>query len=82
MGKNFKLNLPGLNAIMKSAEMRALIDKAANQMKDAAGPGYEVEVAHPISFVGIGSVRAETTKAKLENSRNNTLLKAAGRVKI
>ena len=78
----FKLNLAGLNALMKSGEMQAVLNSAAGQIAGAAGDGYEVESAHPISFVAIASVRAETYESRKDNSSNNTLLKAAGGVKI
>lgn len=83
----FKLNLSGLNQIMKSEEMQALLNTAANQIaenanalaspniKNARG-GYEVEPAHPINYVAIASVRAGNFEARLDNSRHNTLLKA------
>lgn len=74
----FRLNLPGLNELMKSGEMQGVLNKAAASIAGSAGPGYEPETAHPISFVAIASVRATTFEAKRDNSRNNTLLKAAG----
>ena len=78
----FKLDLAGLNQLMKSSEMQSVLNSAANQIAAAAGPGYEVEAAHPISFVGIAAVHAATFAAKRDNSENNTLLKAAGGVKL
>ena len=74
----FKLNLPGLNELMKSAEMQSALNAAAGQIQARAGAGYEVESAHPISFVAIASVRAADYKARLDNLKNNTLLKAMG----
>lgn len=83
----FRLNLSGLNQIMKSEEMQALLNTAANQIaenanalaspniKNARG-GYEAEPAHPINYVAIASVRAGNFEARLDNSRHNTLLKA------
>ena len=82
MPKVFKLNLRGLNALMKSAEMCGVLNKAAVAMARTAGDGYEAETAHPISFVGITSVRTASRKAALDNNQNNTLLKAAGGTKI
>lgn len=79
---NFKLNLPGLNELMKSTEMAEVLNTAADQIAAKCGEGYEVERAHPISFVGIASVRADTIEAKVDNRKNNTILKAAGSVKI
>lgn len=78
----FKLNLRGLNELMKSGEMQAVLNNAAGQIAASAGNGYETEAAHPISFVAIASVRAATYDARKDNSDNNTLLKAAGGVKI
>lgn len=78
----FKLNLAGLNQLMKSGEMQAVLNSAAGQIAGAAGDGYEVETAHPISFVAIASVRAATYEARKENSENNTLLKAAGGARV
>ena len=78
----FRLDLGGLNQLMKSSEMQAVLNSAANQIAAAAGDGYEVETAHAISFVAIAAVHAETAEAKRENSENNTLLKAAGGVKL
>ena len=78
----FKLNLPGLNELMKSAEMQGVINEAAAKISGAAGPGYGIETAHPIGFVAIGSVFAESRLAKIDNSKNNTLEKAARGVRI
>lgn len=78
----FKLNLPGLNRLMKGAEMQAVLNRAAGEIAARAGDGYEAETAHPISFIGIASVRAESREAKKDNSENNSLLKAAGSVTI
>lgn len=82
MSKVFELNLPGLNAIMKSGEMQALLNSAAAQIAAQAGDGYEAESAHPISFVAIASVRPATYEARRDNNKNNTLLKAAGSVRL
>lgn len=78
----FKLNLSGLNELMKSAEMQGVLNDAANQIAAAAGEGYEVEPAHPISYIAIASVNASTWDAVRDNSENNTLLTAMGSVKI
>lgn len=78
----FKLNLAGLNEIMKSGEMQNVLNSAAEQIAGAAGDGYEAETAHPISFVAIASVRAASFKARRDNNKNNTLLKSAGGVKL
>ena len=78
----FELDLPGLNALMKSGAMQAVINDAAGRIAGSAGEGYGIEAAHPIGFVVIGSVFARSWPAKLDNSANNTLEKAAGGVRI
>ena len=78
----FELDLAGLNELMKSGEMQAVLNSAARQIAGSAGDGYEVEAAHPISFVAIASVRAATSAARRENNENNSLLKAAGGVRL
>lgn len=78
----FKLNLPGLNALMKSSEMQGILTDAATRIAGAAGDGYEVEGAHPIHFVGIAAVHAATPAARRDNDKNSTLQKAAGSVKL
>lgn len=78
----FRLNLPGLNELMKSAEMQSIIDSAASSIAGNAGEGFEAEAVHPIQFVAIASVRATTFKARLNNSKNNVLEKATRSVSI
>ena len=82
MSDVFKLNLRGLNEIMKSGEMQAVLNSAARQIAGQAGDGYEIESAHPISFVAIASVRTGDAASRRDNNKNNTLLKAAGSVKL
>lgn len=80
MSKNVKfvLNLPGLNELMKSGPMQSAVNAVAASIRGRAGEGYEIESAHPISFVAIASVYPATRKAKKDNLKNNTLLKAKG----
>ena len=77
-----ELNLKGLNALMKSEEMQSVLNQAADKIAAAAGDGYEIEEAHPIRYIAISSVRAATFKARRDNLKNNTLLKAMGSVKL
>lgn len=78
----FKLNLRGLNDLMKSGEMQSVLDSAAGKIAAAAGDGYEVESAHPLSFTAIASVHAATYDSYYDCLENDTLLKAAGGVRI
>jgi hypothetical protein len=75
----FKLNLSGLNALMKSGEMQGILNEEAARIRSSAGDGYETESAHPINFIAIASVRAASAKARRDNRKNKTLLKASGR---
>ena len=76
----FVLNLPGLNALMKSGEMQSVLNAAAQQKAREAGDGYEavIEQAHPISFIAIASVKTRNKKGRMDNNQNNTLLKVMG----
>lgn len=80
----FKLNLPGLNELMKSPAMLDHLSKAAQTVAaNAAGisglpDGYEAEAAHSLSFAGIASVSTATKEAAVDNSKNDTLVKAVG----
>jgi phage-related protein len=71
----FKLNRAGVRELMKSQEMQDVLKEHATTIKDRAGDGYEQDI-----YVGKNRanamVRAETFKAKKDNSKNNTLLKA------
>lgn len=90
---DFRLNLSGLNELMKSSEMQNVLNDVASQIavtananaspriKEAQG-GYEVEPAHPIRFVAVASVSTGNFPAMLDNSRHNTLRKAMDSVKI
>lgn len=78
----FKLNKPGLTRIMKSAEMQGVLNTAASRISAAAGDGFSIETAHPITFVSIASVRTASFKARLRNRRDDVLKKARDSVKL
>ena len=71
----FKLNRKGIAELMKSQEMQGVLKEHATTIKNRAGGGYEQDI-----YVGKNRanamVKAETFKAKKDNSKNNTLLKA------
>lgn len=73
----FKLNLPGLNALMKSSEMQNKLLEAGKVVAGSAGGDYAAEV-HTASFVAISNVYPDSKRAANENFRQNTLLKAIG----
>ena len=76
MGKmKFKLNRKGVAELMKSAEMQAVLKDYATGIRNRCGDGYEQDI-----YVGKNRanamVSATTYKAKADNMRNNTILKA------
>ena len=71
----FKLNRKGVAELMKSQEMQGVLKEHATTIKNRAGDGYEQDI-----YIGRNRanamVKAETFKAKKDNSKNNTLIKA------
>ena len=75
----FKLNLKGLNELMKSPEMQSVLADAGRQVADVAGDGFCSEV-HVASYVAISNVYTENYRAFKRNLRDNNLLDALGSV--
>lgn len=76
MAKNkFKLNYYGVGQLLKSTEMQNVLTEKATAIKNRAGEGYGQDV-----YVGKSRanamVYADSYKAKKDNMKNNTLLKA------
>lgn len=71
----FKLNPSGVSDLMKSAEMQKVLTDKATAIKNRCGDGYEQDI-----YVGSNRanamVSAESFKAKRDNMKNNTILKA------
>lgn len=81
---NFELNLPGLNALMKGAEMQAILNEkgsrvaaAANSMKHISAAEYGMDTK-AINWIAVTTIRADNGAAVADNYQNNTLLKALG----
>lgn len=72
----FKLNKSGLNALMKSGEMCAILNSAAvNLSRQAGGDGtFGVEFAHPIKWIAIASVHG--------SNDDNSMEKGMGGIKV
>lgn len=94
---DFKLNLPGLNELMKSPEMKSILADAAGKIAatanatananaspniKTANEGYEAKMPIDLRFISLAEVRAVNFGARLDNSRHNTLRKAMDSVKI
>ena len=73
----FKLNLAGLNELMKSAEMKAHLEECGGTVASIAGEEYDHRV-HDADFVSIANVFPNSEDAAQDNYDNNTLLKALG----
>lgn len=71
----FKLNRSGVAELMKSKAMQDVLTEHATTIKKRAGDGYEQDI-----YIGKNRanamVKAESFKARKDNSENNTLLKA------
>lgn len=74
-----KLNLPGLNELMKSPEITQAVLEAGQAVAQAAGPDYAAEV-HTANWISISNVYPDSKQAAHENFSDNTLLKAIGAV--
>jgi len=71
----FELNLKGLNELMKSSEIQAVLDKAGEQVANAAGSDY-ASSGNTGRFIGFSNIYPDSKRAAHENYTQNTLLKA------
>lgn len=78
-----ELDLQGINAIMSSDEVKAVIADAAkdvaNTARNLSGQSYGSNAkVTSRRWVAVGNVYPETSEAGADNYRNNTLEKALG----
>ena len=70
-----ELNHDGIRTLLRSEEMKQVVEAEASRVQQKLGEGYEVS-----SYTGPGrvnaSVSAVTAEAKRDNMQNNTILKA------
>ena len=71
----FKLNRSGVRELLRSDELMAECNKHAKRIQSRCGDGYEMTTHVGKNRVN-ASVHAKTIKARKDNSKNNTLLKA------
>lgn len=71
----FKLNTKGVGEFLKSEPVKNMISERANEIASRAGAGYEADTQIGQKRA-TGRVKAATAKAKKDNKKNNTLLKA------
>lgn len=70
-----KLDSAGIQSLLKSSEIGAVVDEITDTVKNRCGDGYET-ANRPGRRRYIGEVIAATYRARRDNSKNNTLLKA------
>lgn len=79
---DFKLNLPGLNELMKSPEMQSILTEKGAEVMARANGNVQIPDARfsmdtkTINWIAVTTVRADNNEAIAENLRNNTLLKS------
>lgn len=83
MSKNFELNKKGVEQLLNSPEIRAILQSHADGVVRRSGDGYASEMVTSAGRKQPGTrakaiIRAETPEAKRDNMDNNTLLKALG----
>ena len=74
MSKKFELNIRGVAEILKSEELRELLNNTALEIKARCGDGYEYDVYNAGTRL-ISSVYTATKEAYKDNLDNNTILK-------
>lgn len=72
-----ELNKEGVKSLLCSEEMSAICQEEAAKIQAKCGSGYEKG-----AFMGTDRIKAtvyaDSILAKIDNSRNNTILKAVG----
>lgn len=71
----FELNSAGVRELLNSSGMVNILQTEANKVKNKCGDGYETTTYHGKTRPNV-SIKAESTKAKVDNNKHNTLLKA------
>ena len=80
MGKvKVKLNLKGINEVMKSSQISAACEAAGQAVASAAGPDYGTHTG-VMSYIAYCNVYPDSKEAAKENFEDNTILKAVSAV--
>ena len=76
MGKvGIKLNMPGINAVMKGDGIQNVLKAAGDSVASSAGEGYAAEV-RTINWIAVCNIYPDSKQAAKDNYKNNSLLKA------
>lgn len=70
-----KLSLRGLNQLMTSALVQAVVDRVGERMASAAGEGFTY-TARPHKYTARGYVEAKTMRARRREARDKVLTRA------
>ena len=73
----FELNLPGLNQVMKSAEMQSVLETAGQSVASIADGNYNT-ATHTLNYFSQVNVYPADRETAIKNAKNNELLKALG----
>lgn len=73
--KKFELNMAGLNELMKSPEMEAVLESAGQSVARIAKGNYGVR-AHQATWVAIANVYPEDKESAQEALKNGALTRA------
>ena len=80
MGKvEVKLNLQGINEVMKSPEILSAVEAAGKAVANAAGSDYATR-SGTIRYIAYCNVYPDSNKTAKENFEDNTILKAVSAV--
>lgn len=74
-----KLNLPGINEVMKSPEILSAVEAAGQAVAGYAGADYAIK-SGTINWIAYCNVYPDSKEAAQENFEDNTILKAASAV--
>lgn len=74
-----KLNLKGINEVMKSGEIQSACENAARAVGTMSGIETDVQ-SGTINYIAYANVYPATKEAAKENFEDNTLLKAVSSV--
>ena len=71
----FELNSQGVRELLRSPEMMGICKEYADKAQSKLGDGYEVTTHTGKTRVN-AQIKAETYKARKDNAKNNSILKA------
>lgn len=72
---DFKLDMDGLNELMKSPEMVSILEDATSQVANGAGHGFGKRVGQG-SYAAIGNVFADSKESAKKAYDTNCLIQA------